>query len=149
MPGDTETVRGLEKKLSGCAKVLQEAYDLVTKLLDGSCWKGDAAVAFREQLDGGPLPLNLRNAAHSVRKAARQLDRWKALSCTNPSATDTQEAGGRREAGPGRARPCRRGALTRPNPDPRMPKRCAKLSHRYSKPRPVNWCVSGSFVRQR
>ncbi|MFJ8804820.1 hypothetical protein [Streptomyces sp. NPDC102490] len=77
VPGDTETVRGLEKKLSGCAKVLQEAYDLVTKLLDGSCWKGDAAVAFREQLDGGPLPLNLKNAAHSIRKAARQLDRWE------------------------------------------------------------------------
>ncbi|MFG3246854.1 putative T7SS-secreted protein [Streptomyces sp. NPDC048187] len=77
VPGDTETVRGLGKKLSGCAKVLQEAYDLVTKLLDGSYWKGDAAVAFREQLDGGPLPLNLKNAAHSVRKAARQLDRWE------------------------------------------------------------------------
>ncbi|MET8899345.1 putative T7SS-secreted protein [Streptomyces sp. NPDC004538] len=78
VPGDTEAVRGLEKKLSGCAKVLQEAYDLVTKLLDGSYWKGDAAVAFREQLDGGPLPLNLKNAAHSIRKAARQLDRWEA-----------------------------------------------------------------------
>ncbi|MCF2125935.1 hypothetical protein L1I79_05720 [Strepomyces sp. STD 3.1] len=77
VPGDTEAVRGLEKKLSGCAKVLQEAYDLVTKLLDGSYWKGDAAVAFREQLDGGPLPLNLKNAAHSLRKAARQLDRWE------------------------------------------------------------------------
>ncbi|WP_329472110.1 hypothetical protein OIE75_24200 [Streptomyces sp. NBC_01723] len=78
VPGDTEAVRGLEKKLSGCAKVLQEAYDLVTKLLDGSYWKGDAAVAFREQLDGGALPLNLKNAAHSIRKAARQLDRWEA-----------------------------------------------------------------------
>ncbi|MEU9217446.1 hypothetical protein AB0D47_13005 [Streptomyces sp. NPDC048376] len=77
VPGDTEIVRGLEKKLSGCAKVLQEAYDLVAKLLDGSCWKGDAAVAFREQLDGGPLPLNLKNAAHSIRKAARQLNRWE------------------------------------------------------------------------
>ncbi|MGX1118342.1 pterin-4a-carbinolamine dehydratase [Streptomyces ambofaciens] len=77
VPGDTEIVRALEKKLSGCAKVLQEAYDLVAKLLDGSCWKGDAAVAFREQLDGGPLPLNLKNAAHSIRKAARQLNRWE------------------------------------------------------------------------
>ncbi|MFE1024119.1 putative T7SS-secreted protein [Streptomyces sp. NPDC058818] len=77
VPGDTETVRGLQKKLSGCAKVLQETHDLVTKLLDGSYWKGDAAVAFREQLDGGPLPLNLKNAAHSIRKAARQLERWE------------------------------------------------------------------------
>ncbi|MFC8870889.1 putative T7SS-secreted protein [Streptomyces sp. NPDC057148] len=77
VPGDTETVRGLQKKLSGCAKVLQDTYDTVTKLLDGSYWKGDAAVAFREQLDGGPLPLNLKNAAHSIRKAATQLSRWE------------------------------------------------------------------------
>ncbi|WCN03009.1 putative T7SS-secreted protein [Streptomyces sp. M92] len=77
VPGDTETVRGLQKKLSGCAKVLQDTYDTVTKLLDGSYWKGDAAVAFREQLEGGPLPLNLKNAAHSIRKAATQLSRWE------------------------------------------------------------------------
>ncbi|MFC7884348.1 putative T7SS-secreted protein [Streptomyces sp. NPDC057376] len=77
VPGDTESVRGLQKKLSGCAKVLQDTYDTVTKLLDGSYWKGDAAVAFREQLDGGPLPLNLKNAAHSIRKAATQLSRWE------------------------------------------------------------------------
>ncbi|MFE9772704.1 putative T7SS-secreted protein [Streptomyces sp. NPDC005931] len=77
VPGDTETVRGLHRKLSGCAKVLQDTYDVVTKLLDGSHWKGDAAVAFREQLHDGPLPLNLKNAAHSLRKAARQLSRWE------------------------------------------------------------------------
>ena len=77
VPGDTETVRGLHKKLGGCAKVLEETHELVTKLMDGSYWEGDAAVAFREQLDGGPLPLNLKNAAHSIRKAARQLDRWE------------------------------------------------------------------------
>ncbi|WP_399498339.1 putative T7SS-secreted protein [Streptomyces sp. P17] len=77
MPGDTETVRGLYKKLSDCAKVLEDTYGVVTKLMDGSYWKGDAAVAFREQLDGGPLPLNLKNAAHSIRKAAKQLNRWE------------------------------------------------------------------------
>ncbi|CAL9568648.1 hypothetical protein SUDANB176_04793 [Streptomyces sp. enrichment culture] len=77
VPGDTETVRRLHKKLSGCAEVLQDTYDVVTKLLDGSHWKGDAAVAFREQLDGGPLPLNLKNAARSIRKAARQLSLWE------------------------------------------------------------------------
>jgi uncharacterized protein YukE len=76
-PGDTDTVRDLGKKLADCAKVLEEAHGLVTKLMDGSYWKGDAAVAFREQLEDGPLPLNLKNAAHSVRKAARQLDRWE------------------------------------------------------------------------
>ncbi|MFF0186139.1 hypothetical protein [Streptomyces sp. NPDC005244] len=78
VPGSTDTVRGLCKKLTGCAKVLEETHDLVTRLMDGSYWEGDAAVAFREQLDGGPLPLNLKNAAHSIRKAARQLDRWEA-----------------------------------------------------------------------
>lgn len=77
VPGDTEAVRRLHKKLSGCAEVLRDAHDLVTKLLDGSYWKGDAAVAFREQLDGGSLPLNLKNAAHSIRKAAKQLSRWE------------------------------------------------------------------------
>ncbi|MFA0840985.1 WXG100 family type VII secretion target [Streptomyces rochei] len=86
VPGDTETVRSLRKKLSGCAKVLQDAYDTVTKLLDGSYWQGDAAVAFREQLDGGPLPLNLKNAAHSVRKAAKQLATGKANSTTSSGA---------------------------------------------------------------
>ncbi|MET8035405.1 hypothetical protein [Streptomyces sp. NPDC005345] len=77
VPGSTDTVRGLCKKLTGCAKVLEETHDLVARLMDGSYWEGDAAVAFREQLDGGPLPLNLKNAAHSIRKAARQLDRWE------------------------------------------------------------------------
>jgi hypothetical protein len=76
-PGDIDTVRDLSKKLGNCAKVLDETHELVTKLMDGSYWKGDAAVAFREELEDGPLPLNLKNAAHSVRKAARQLDRWE------------------------------------------------------------------------
>ncbi|MFI1437616.1 putative T7SS-secreted protein [Streptomyces fructofermentans] len=77
VPGSTETVRGLHVRLTGCAKVLEETRDLVTRLMDGSYWKGDAAVAFREQLDGGPLPLNLKNAAHSLGRAARQLKLWE------------------------------------------------------------------------
>lgn len=76
-PGSTDTVHDLYTKLANCAKVLEESHGLVTKLMDGSYWQGDAAVAFREELDGGPLPLNLKNAAHSIRKAARQLDRWE------------------------------------------------------------------------
>ncbi|MGA5501217.1 hypothetical protein [Streptomyces umbrinus] len=77
VPGSTETVSALHKKLAGCAKVLEDTRDLVTKLMDGSYWKGDAAVAFREQLDEGPLPLNLKNAARSIRKAAKQLKLWE------------------------------------------------------------------------
>ncbi|WP_339129631.1 putative T7SS-secreted protein [Streptomyces sp. f51] len=77
VPGSTETVSGLRDKLTGCAAVLEEAHGLVTRLMDGSYWKGDAAVAFREQLDGGPLPSNLKNAARSIRRAAGQLGRWE------------------------------------------------------------------------
>ncbi|WAU79363.1 hypothetical protein O1Q96_06140 [Streptomyces sp. Qhu-G9] len=77
VPGSTDTVSDLHKKLADCAKVLADTRDLVTKLMDGSYWKGDAAVAFREQLDGGPLPLNLKNAARSIGKAAKQLSLWE------------------------------------------------------------------------
>ncbi|MFE9686117.1 hypothetical protein [Streptomyces sp. NPDC006285] len=77
VPGSTETVSGLHKKLAGCAKVLEDTRELVGRLMEGSYWKGDAAVAFREQIDGGPLPLNLRNAARSLRKAAKQLSLWE------------------------------------------------------------------------
>ncbi|MET8948996.1 hypothetical protein ABZX30_37160 [Streptomyces sp. NPDC004542] len=76
-PGNTDTVRDLHKKLASCAKVLEETHGLVTRLMDGSYWQGDAAVAFREELQGGPLALNLKNAAHSIRKAARQLNDWE------------------------------------------------------------------------
>ncbi|WP_159038211.1 hypothetical protein [Streptomyces sp. WM6386] len=46
-PGTTDTVRNLHKKLSTCAKTLEDTHELVTKLMEGSYWKGDAAVAFR------------------------------------------------------------------------------------------------------
>jgi hypothetical protein len=98
-PGGTETVRTLHKKLASCAKVLDEAHGQVAKLMDGSYWKGDAAVAFREELQGGPLALNLKNAAHSVSKAARELARWEAelddfqrrAKRLNDEAKDAQE----------------------------------------------------------
>ncbi|GAA3087414.1 putative T7SS-secreted protein [Streptomyces rectiviolaceus] len=76
VPGSPDTVRSLHKKLANCAKVLDDTHGQVTKLMAGSYWEGDAAVAFREQIDGGPLPLNLKNAAHSLTKAAKQLCRW-------------------------------------------------------------------------
>ncbi|MGW7076604.1 putative T7SS-secreted protein [Streptomyces sp. NPDC054866] len=76
VPGDCDIVKALHKKLTGCAKVLHETHGVVTKLMDGSYWEGDAAVAFREQIDGGPLPKNLQNAANSLSKAAKHLNRW-------------------------------------------------------------------------
>ncbi|MGW3446952.1 hypothetical protein [Streptomyces sp. NPDC001076] len=75
-PGSTDLVRDIHRKLSDCAKEMERAHSKVTKLMNGGYWEGDAAVAFREQLEGGPLPLNLRNGAHSVDKAARQLGLW-------------------------------------------------------------------------
>lgn len=76
VPGDTETVDALRRKVTAAAKTLSETHDLVSRLMDGGYWKGDAAVAFREQIDGGPLPLNLKNAARSLSKAAKQLSLW-------------------------------------------------------------------------
>ncbi|MGW5737430.1 MULTISPECIES: putative T7SS-secreted protein [Streptomyces] len=76
VPGDCDTVKSLHEKLLDCAKVLQDTHGVVTKLMDGSYWQGDAAVAFREQIQDGPLPKNLGNAANSIRKAARHLARW-------------------------------------------------------------------------
>lgn len=75
--GSTVTVRTLHKKLIDSAETLEEAHGVVSKLMDGSYWKGDAAVAFREAVQDGPLSTDLKNAAHSMRKAARQLDRWE------------------------------------------------------------------------
>ncbi|WP_055567416.1 hypothetical protein [Streptomyces atriruber] len=75
-PGDPDSVKALHKKLTDCAKVLDDTHEVVTKLMDGSYWEGDAAVAFREQLEDGRLPKDLRNAMNSLSKAARQLNRW-------------------------------------------------------------------------
>ncbi|MEV8317075.1 putative T7SS-secreted protein [Streptomyces sp. NPDC059900] len=76
-PGNCDTVKELQKKLSGCVTVLRDTRKVVTKLMDGSYWEGDAAVAFRETIGSGPLTLNLKNAARSIEKAAKQLERWE------------------------------------------------------------------------
>ncbi|MFF1699498.1 putative T7SS-secreted protein [Streptomyces sp. NPDC058257] len=76
-PGDCDTVKELRKKLDNCVTVLRDTRKVVTKLMDGSYWEGDAAVAFREAVKDGPLALNLKNAARSIEKAATQLERWE------------------------------------------------------------------------
>ncbi|MGY5049800.1 hypothetical protein ACWDE0_29940 [Streptomyces sp. 900105755] len=75
-PGSTDLVRDVHHRLSDCAREMEKAHAKVTRLMNGSYWEGDAAVAFRAQLEGGPLPLNLRNGVRSVAKAAGQLDLW-------------------------------------------------------------------------
>ncbi|MEU2338267.1 hypothetical protein ABZ608_32615 [Streptomyces sp. NPDC013172] len=77
-PGDADLVREMQRKLSDCAREMERARAKVTKLMAGSYWEGDAAVAFRERLEGGPLPLTLENGARSVAEAAGQLDLWAA-----------------------------------------------------------------------
>ncbi|MFG2653157.1 hypothetical protein [Streptomyces sp. NPDC048436] len=76
-PGDCDTVKELHKKLGACVTVLRDTRKVVTKLMDGSYWEGDSAVAFRETVKEGPLSLNLKNAARSIEKAAAQLERWE------------------------------------------------------------------------
>ncbi|MEU6003858.1 putative T7SS-secreted protein [Streptomyces sp. NPDC047197] len=76
-PGDRDTVKELHKKLGTCVTILRDTRKVVTKLMDGSYWEGDAAVAFRETIKDGPLTLNLKNAARSIEKAATQLERWE------------------------------------------------------------------------
>ncbi|MHC3475519.1 putative T7SS-secreted protein [Streptomyces sp. 7R007] len=75
-PGSTHLVRDVHRHLTSCAKEMEKTHSKVTKLMDGSYWEGDAAVAFREKLQDGPLPINLKNGTHSVHKAAKQLDLW-------------------------------------------------------------------------
>ncbi|MEW1773808.1 hypothetical protein [Streptomyces sp. NPDC086777] len=77
-PGSTDLVRDLHRRLADCAREMEKAHAKVTKLMDGSYWEGDAAVAFRAQLESGPLPLNLENGARSVERAAGQLHLWGA-----------------------------------------------------------------------
>ncbi|SDP65992.1 hypothetical protein SAMN04487981_13171 [Streptomyces sp. cf386] len=79
VPCNVSVVSDLAAKLQKSAQTLADAHTMIEKLRSGSSWEGDAAVAFREQLDGA-LPKNLQNAHTSITKAATALsDRQKAL----------------------------------------------------------------------
>ncbi|MEU4096070.1 hypothetical protein [Streptomyces sp. NPDC026673] len=75
-PGTVATVNALRARLTSSAEKLDQAYRLVERLRAGSSWEGDAAVAFREELDGA-LPDNLRKAHTSLLKAATALGGWE------------------------------------------------------------------------
>ncbi|MYW63490.1 hypothetical protein GTY65_05275 [Streptomyces sp. SID8379] len=66
----------LTAKLKKSAEVISEAHKMITKLRSGTSWEGDAAVAFREELDGA-IPTNLKNAHTSIGKAAAALTAWQ------------------------------------------------------------------------
>ena len=74
-PGSVETVKAMEARLRTAAGKLSEAHKLVERLRASDSWEGDAAVAFREELDGA-LPTNLKNANTSLLKAAAALKQW-------------------------------------------------------------------------
>ncbi|MFE1781640.1 hypothetical protein ACFW9F_03360 [Streptomyces sp. NPDC059506] len=75
-PGDVEAVFTLQKKLTDTTGALGETYRMITSLRSNVSWKGDAAVAFKEQIDGA-FPDNLRKAYDSLAKAAVHLDSWR------------------------------------------------------------------------
>ncbi|MEU3989162.1 hypothetical protein AB0F24_12390 [Streptomyces platensis] len=74
-PGNVAAVSALKSKLSSSAETLANAHRLVQQLQSGNSWEGDAATAFREELDGA-LPDNLKKAHTSLLKAASALDSW-------------------------------------------------------------------------
>jgi hypothetical protein len=76
VPGEPGEVGGLQGKLARSASALQTAHQKIEKLLgESGFWEGDAAVAFREALDGD-LPKYLKDAHESMSKAATQLSNW-------------------------------------------------------------------------
>ncbi len=74
-PGNVDTVSALKTKLTTSAKTLEDAISLIQRLRSGTSWEGDAAVAFREELDGA-LPENLKKAHTSISRAAEALGKW-------------------------------------------------------------------------
>ncbi|MFK0120524.1 hypothetical protein [Streptomyces sp. NPDC090994] len=75
-PGQISVVSGLTEKLKKSAQTIADAHQMIENLRSGSSWEGDAAVAFREQLDGA-LPTNLKNAHTSITRAATALADWQ------------------------------------------------------------------------
>ncbi|MET9800497.1 putative T7SS-secreted protein [Streptomyces sp. NPDC006368] len=75
-PGSPTEIAALRTRLASSATALGTAHRLVDQLLtESSYWKGEAADAFREALDGD-LPRYLRNAHRSLTKAAGRLGAW-------------------------------------------------------------------------
>lgn len=76
VPGVPEEVHALKGKVEAAAQALRSSHQKIERLLgESSYWEGDAADAFRDALDGD-LTTYMKNAAHSMEKAALQLGRW-------------------------------------------------------------------------
>ncbi|MFF4212691.1 hypothetical protein ACFYZE_25690 [Streptomyces sp. NPDC001796] len=76
MPGEPGEVEKLRTQLVNSASALQTAYQKIDKLLgESSFWEGDAALGFREALDGD-LPKYMKDAHRSLTLAAGHLGTW-------------------------------------------------------------------------
>lgn len=76
VPGQPGEVENLRTQLTKSATALQTAYQKIDKLLgESSFWEGDAAVGFREALDGD-LPKYVKDAHRSLTLAAGHLGTW-------------------------------------------------------------------------
>lgn len=76
VPGQPGEVEKLRTQLVNSASALQTAYQKIDKLLgESSFWEGDAAVGFREALDGD-LPKYMKDAHKSLTQAAGHLGSW-------------------------------------------------------------------------
>ncbi|NBE54915.1 hypothetical protein [Streptomyces boluensis] len=74
--GEAGEVDKLRTQLTRSASALQTAYQKIDKLLgESSFWEGDAAVGFREALDGD-LPKYMKDAHKSLTLAAGHLGTW-------------------------------------------------------------------------
>ncbi|MEY9993008.1 hypothetical protein ABIE67_005040 [Streptomyces sp. V4I8] len=74
--GPAGEVDKLRTQLVNSASALQTAYQKIDKLLgESSFWEGDAAVGFREALDGD-LPKYMKDAHKSLTQAAGHLGAW-------------------------------------------------------------------------
>ncbi|GHK04777.1 hypothetical protein SY2F82_65740 [Streptomyces sp. Y2F8-2] len=76
VPGEPGEVEKLRIQLVNSASALQTAYQKIDRLLgESSFWEGDAAVGFREALDGD-LPKYMKDAHRSLTLAAGHLGAW-------------------------------------------------------------------------
>ncbi|NEY31214.1 hypothetical protein GTU99_03160 [Streptomyces sp. PRKS01-65] len=76
VPGVPEEVSALQRKVESAAETLDNCHRQIERLLAASSsWRGDAASAFRDSLDGD-LKEYMRNAGRSLGMAASRLAVW-------------------------------------------------------------------------
>lgn len=105
VPGIPGEVSALQQKVQAAATALGNSHQQIEKLLgESSHWEGDAADAFRDALDGD-LPLYMKNAAHSLEKAAKLLTSWDGdLSSHRDLATKYDAEAGEKKAAADKAK---------------------------------------------